>query len=245
MPIDHISSDLALWSAAILGLAFFIRGIAGFGSGLVAIPLLALFLPLTVVVPAIALLDYAAAAMHGIHHRERIVWRDLLPLLPFTLAGSLTALYLLHRVDTAYLNNALGAFILVYALYSLSGIAPHQRHSRGWAIPFGGIGGLISTLFGTGGPFYVIYLHLRALDKQAFRATVAAIFMIDGAIRIAGYAVTGLVGGDILLLVLAGLPVMLLAMYAGGHVHTSISQRAFSRLISLLLVGSGLALLLR
>jgi uncharacterized membrane protein YfcA len=113
------------------------------------------------------------------------------------------------------------------------------------AIPFGGIGGLISTLFGTGGPFYVIYLHLRALDKMAFRATVAAVFMIDGGIRIAGYAITGLIGSDILLMVLAGLPIMLLAMYAGGHVHTNISQRAFSRLISLLLVGSGLALLLR
>lgn len=245
MPIDHLSSEQALWSAAILGLAFFIRGIAGFGSGLIAIPLLALFLPLTVVVPVIALLDYSAAAMHGIHHRERIAWRDLLPLLPFTLAGSLTALYLLHQVDTAHLNTALGGFILLYALYSLSGIAPQRRHARLWAIPFGGVGGLISTLFGTGGPFYVIYLHLRALDKQAFRATVAAVFMIDGGIRITGYALTGLIGGDILLLVLAGLPTMLLAMYAGGHVHTSISQRTFSRLISLLLLGSGLALLLR
>jgi uncharacterized membrane protein YfcA len=245
MPIDILSSEQALWSAAILCLAFFIRGIAGFGSGLIAIPLLALFLPLTMVVPVVALLDYSAAAVHGVQHRERILWRDLLPLLPFTLAGSLTALYLLHRVDTEYLRTALGGFVMLYALYSLSGIAPRHRHARSWAVLFGGTGGLISTLFGTGGPFYVIYLHLRALDKMAFRATVAAVFMIDGGIRIAGYAVTGLIGGDILLLVLAGLPVMLLAMYAGGHVHTSIGQRAFGRLISLLLLGSGLALLLR
>ena len=42
-----------------------------------------------------------------------------------------------------------------------------------------------------------------------------------------------------------GLPIIMLAMYAGGRLHTNISQRAFSRLISLLLLGSGLALLLR
>jgi uncharacterized membrane protein YfcA len=245
MTLDILDSEQALWAAAILALAFFVRGIAGFGSGLIAIPLLALLLPLTMVVPVIALLDYSAAAVHGIHHRERIVWHDLLPMLPFTLAGSLTALYLLHSVDTEQLKGYLGAFVLLYALYSLSGLAPHTRHSRGWAVLFGGVGGLISTLFGTGGPFYVIYLHLRALDKMAFRATVAAIFMIDGGIRIAGYAITGLIDSDILWLTLAGIPIMLLAMYAGGHVHTNISQRTFGRLISLLLVGSGLALLLR
>jgi len=245
MYLDAFSADQLSWAAAIVLLAFFIRGIAGFGSGLIAIPLLAMLLPLPVVVPVMALLDYSAAAVHGIKHRERIVWRDLLPMLPFTLAGSLAALYLLHRVDTALLNTALGVFILSYALYTLSGLAPQRQHARGWALPLGGIGGLISTLFGTGGPFYVIYLHLRALDKMAFRATVAAMFLIDGGIRIAGYLVTGLLDWHALLLTAAGLPIMLVAMYAGGHLHTNISQRNFSRLISLLLVGSGLALLLR
>lgn len=234
-----------LWAAAILGLAFFVRGIAGFGSGLIAIPLLALLLPLPVVVPIMALLDYSAAGLHGVRHRERIRWRDLVPLLPFTLAGSLAALYLLHSLDREMLNTALGVFVLAYAVYTLSGLAPHREHSRAWALPLGGIGGLVSTLFGTGGPFYVIYLHLRALDKQAFRATVAAVFLIDGGIRIAGYTLTGLIDLDVLILAASALPVMLLAMYLGGHVHTNISQRNFARLISLLLIGSGIALLIR
>lgn len=245
MPVDIPGGTEAIWSAAILTLAFFVRGIAGFGSGLIAIPLLALLLPLPLVVPVMALLDYAAALVHGVHHRERIRWHDLLPLLPFTLAGSLTALYLLHRTDTGVLNIALGVFVLLYALYSLSGLAPRRRHSRRWAAPLGAAGGLISTLFGTGGPLYVIYLHLRQLDKGAFRATVAAVFLIDGGIRIAGYALTGLVDGDALLLTLAAMPIMLGAMYLGGRVHTGISQRAFARLISMLLLASGLALLLR
>lgn len=245
MSLIGLSGEQALWAFAILSLAFFIRGIAGFGSGLIAIPLLALLLPLQVVVPVMALLDYLAAAAHGIRHRERIQWRDLWPLLPFTLAGSLSALYLLHHADTEHLKAWLGGFVLLYALYSLSGVAPHRQHSRRWAAPGGALGGLVGTLFGTGGPFYVIYLHLRALGKPEFRATVAAIFLIDGAIRLTGYAATGLIDRHTLLLMLAGLPVMLAAMYLGGHVHTSISQRNFTRLISLLLLGSGLALLLR
>lgn len=245
MPLDSLGGSDLLSYAAIIALAFFVRGIAGFGSGLIAIPLLALSQPLALVVPVVALLDYSAAATHGIHHRERIVWRDLLPLIPFTLAGALLALYLLHTLDTGVLKQALAVFILLYAGYTLSGIAPHKQHSRKWAAPFGAVGGLISALFGTGGPFYVIYLHLRGLDKYAFRATVAMIFLIDGGIRITGYLLTGLFTLDILLMVLAALPIMFASMYLGGHIHTNLSQRAFQKLISLLLIGSGLALLLR
>lgn len=239
-------STLQLTAAAlILIVAFFVRGIAGFGSGLIAIPLLAQMLPLTVVVPLVGLLDYLASSSHGIKHRQSISWGDLLPLLPFTIAGVLTALYLFHTLDADLLRKALGGFIVLYAFYTLLSSGPGFRGSRLWAIPAGGLGGLIGTLFGTGGPFYVIYMRLRHLDKTAFRATIATVFLIDGSSRIVGYFATGLYTGDTMYLLAAALPIMVIGMYIGGHVHTTISQRTFQRAIGLLLIGSGLALLLR
>jgi hypothetical protein len=41
------------------------------------------------------------------------------------------------------------------------------------------------------------------------------------------------------------LPVMLVGIYVGGKVHTTISQEAFRRGISILLILSGTALLLK
>lgn len=232
-------------AAVILIAAYFIRGIAGFGSGLIAIPLLALMLPLPIVVPMIGLLDYMAAVSHGIKHRERILWRDLLPLLPFSIIGIVVALYIFKSVDAALLNKYLGAFIILYALYSLADIAPRRIGSRLWAIPAGGLGGLIGTLFGSGGPLYVIYLKLRGLDKATFRATIATIFALDGAGRITGFMLTGFYSVNVMMLVAAGLPIMVISMYVGGHIHANISQRTFQRTISLILLGSGTALLLR
>lgn len=232
-------------AALIIVVAFFVRGIAGFGSGLIAIPLLAQLLPLSVVVPLVGLLDYLASTSHGVKHRQAIVWRDLLPLLPFTFTGVLTALYLFHTLDADLLRKALGAFILLYAFYTLfsSGSGFHGR--RWWAIPAGAFGGLIGTLFGTGGPFYVIYFRLRQLDKTAFRATIATLFLIDGGSRIVGYFFSGFYSGNTMYLLAAALPIMVIGMYLGGHVHTTISQQNFQRAIGLLLVGSGMALLLR
>jgi uncharacterized protein len=47
-------------------------------------------------------------------------------------------------------------------------------------------------LAGSGGPFYVIYLNLRNLEKTTFRATFASNFLIDGGIRLVAYVILGL-----------------------------------------------------
>ncbi len=243
--IEALTLGQLLLAVVILTAAYFVRGIAGFGSGLIAIPLLAMMLPVTLVVPVIGLLDYLASASHGSSQRHAIAWRDIVPLLPFTLCGVLIALYLFKTVDALLLRKILGGFVAGYGLYSLLYAGPTHRGSRWWAIPAGGFGGLIGTLFGTGGPFYVIYLKLRGLDVTAFRATVAAIFFIDGGARITGYFISGIYTAQTLRGFALAVPIMLLALYAGGRVHTSIAPRTFQRAIGLLLVGSGLMLLLR
>ena len=243
--LQALSTSQLLIAAGVIAVAYFVRGLAGFGSGLIAIPLLALMLPLTVAVPLIVLLDYLASSSHGIRHRELIHWRDLLPLLPFSLVGVVLALYLFQQIDAVLLGKGLGVFIILFALYTLSSVAPDQQGGRLWAIPAGSLGGLIGTLFGTGGPFYVIYLKLRGLGKSDFRATFAMIFLLDGAGRLLGYLVTGFYDLDVMLLAGLSIPIMMIGMYLGGHVHAEISQQTFQRAISLLLIGSGLGLLLK
>lgn len=233
------------YAATVIAVAYVVRGIAGFGSGLVSIPLLALILPLPVVVPTISVLDYLASITHGTRHRRAIRWRDLLPLLPFTLVGVLSALYLFKTVDADLLRRAFGVFIILYALYSLKAEKPVGGGSRLWAAPAGGLGGLIGTLFGTGGPFYVIYMSLRGLEKTAFRATIATVFMIDGGARLTGYLASGFYSTRTLLLIASGLPIMATGLYVGGHIHTNITQKRFQQAIGLLLIGSGIALLIK
>lgn len=242
--LESLTNMELLLALGILVLAYVVRGITGFGSGLVAIPLLALMLPITVVVPMIGLLDYTASLSHGVSHRRSIQWREIFPLLPFTLIGVLSALYIFKTVDGELLKEILGGFILLYAIYSIVGKNPHGRLSRKWSFIGGGFGGLVGTLFGTGGPFYVIYLQLRGLDKTAFRATIATIFMLDGATRIIGYLISGIYTIETIVLVAASLPVMALAMYVGGHIHTNISPESFKRAIGLVLLVSGGALLI-
>ncbi|MBF0219638.1 MAG: sulfite exporter TauE/SafE family protein [Gammaproteobacteria bacterium] len=236
------TSELLL-ALLIVIIAYLVRGITGFGSGLIAIPLLALLLPVTLVVPLIGLLDYTASLFHGLHHRQAVVWREIFTLLPFTITGVVTALYLFHLLDPLLLRKFLGGFVLLYAIYSLSSANPGAG-SRFWVVPAGLLGGMVGTLFGTGGPFYVIYLRLRGLGKLPFRATVATIFLLDGSSRIIGYTLTGVYNQETMLLLLLAFPLMVIALYLGGRIHSNASPLFFRRTIGIVLLGSGSSLLL-
>jgi len=244
-----LSESLAFWQwlvvAAIVLLAYLVRGATGFGSGLVGIPLLVLMLPLTLVVPVMSVLDYLASATHGVLHRSAIIWRELWALLPSVLVGLVLALYLFQNLDLDLLTSALGIFVLSYATWALLAVQPHKLHSRLWGLPLGLLAGLIGTLFGIGGPFYVIYFRLRQLDKHQFRATFAVTYLVEGLARIAGYALTGLFDRQGLLLMLAGVPMLALGLYIGGHIHHRLSPKGMQRLISLLLLIAGIGLLMK
>lgn len=231
-----------VYIALIVVTAYTIRGVAGFGSGLIAIPLLALFLPLQVAVILIAFLDYLASLTHGIHGRQQVNWQQVWPLLPFNVIGVLLAVYIFQKADFVLLVKVLAVLVLIYGIYYLLGYKPKTHSGRGWAPPTGVLGSLVGTLFGTGGPFYVIYLQLQGLDKTAFRATLASIFLIDGFLRISSYFFSGFVSMNIIFLLLMATPVMLASLYIGEHIHTSISQRNFQRLIGGLLIVSSTVL---
>jgi uncharacterized membrane protein YfcA len=235
---------VAAYAALIIFLAYVVRGIAGFGSGLIAVPLLSVMAPVQMVVPVVVSLDYVASGIQSVRYLGRVVWREQRTLLPFSLIGIALGLVVLRGVPTTVLSRALGGFVIVYALYPLLPLPP-LRGSRTSAIACGLVGGLMGTLFGTGGPFYAIYFNLRGLNKEEFRATFATNFLIDGGVRLAGYAVAGLFGWNTLAWAGVALPLMAAGLYLGGRIHLDLTPRAFARLVSVILLASGTVLLVR
>lgn len=234
------AGELAL-SIIIIFIAYMVKGLSGFGSGLVAIPLLAFVLPLPFIVPVLGLLSYSGTVVQSISFRKDAQWRDIWPLIPFSIAGITIALWLLVNVDVTILTLVLGMFIFCYSIYSLM---PHtiSSGSRWWAIGAGSFAGLIGALFGTGGPFYVLYLKMRRVNKNQFRASITMIFLIDGGARMIGYVSSGLFTSKMLLLVLILSPVLILAMYLGHRLHVKIHEQRFNQVVSVLLLISGISL---
>ena len=236
--------DLALYTAAVLLGAYFIRGISGFGSGLVAVPLLALKLPLTFVVPLILLTDFTASLVLGGLNFGKVAWPEIRRLLPPGLIGVATGTLLLVSLPKTPMLIGLGSFVILFALRNLIFAGREPRPiSPWWAWPAGLTGGTVGAMFGTGGPPYVIYLSHRLNDKGLLRATFSGLFFTEGLARIASFALSGLLL-DIRLFwtYLGAMPVALAALWLGSHVHTRLSNTQMMQLISLILLGSGASL---
>jgi hypothetical protein len=232
--------------AAIFLAAYFIRGITGFGSGLISVPLLALFLPLKFVVPLILLLDFTASIVIGGFNFKRVKWDEVGVLIPFGVVGVVLGTSLLVRLPPEPMLMALAAFVFVFAVRSILNIRGDKPISRGWAVPASLTGGTVGALFGTGGPPYVIYLTHRIHDKSDLRATFSALFFTEGVTRIASFLVAGLLmTSQVWIAYFAALPIMLGALYLGGRVHVGLTPLQMTRLVGVLLLVSSVSLLFK
>jgi len=230
----------------ILMSAYFIRGITGFGSGLISVPLLALSQPLQFAVPLVLALDFTASVVLGSTNRQKANWGEIKILLPFGIIGACIGAFALLRLPTQPVLVALGAFTMFFGFRNIFGLQAEGRLSRAWAIPAGLTGGSAGALFGIGSPPYIIYLTRRLLDKGEVRATFSWLIAIDGGFRIVLFLLAGLLFDPKLQIAYAlGLVPMALGLYIGNKVHLDITSEGMLKVVGALLVLSGAMLFLK
>lgn len=226
-----------------LVVAYVVFGMVGFGTTLVSAPVLAHVLPLSIVVPALALTDFVASWTNGFRLGAHVVRKEVLRLVPPMVIGSAIGAWLLFSVPVRTLMLALGVFVVLYALNGLRPKAPQPPLAPGWAWWFGGAGGVLSALFGAGGWVYSMYLVRRLDDPQQIRATQTAVLTVSSTIRVLLFAVAGTYfEWKLLLLVLALLPAMALGLYIGHRITLRLDRKRFLQVLNgvLLLTGTSL-----
>jgi uncharacterized membrane protein YfcA len=203
-------------------------------------------LPTAFVLPLAALLDLGSAMVMGVQTRQQAATRELLTLVPFTLAGLALGVTFLVSLPHDATLRALGLFVCVYALYLLVRRETSRRLTRWWAAPAGLAGGVIGALFGMGGPPYVAYLAGRIPDPAAQRATISQMVVLNVGLRVLAFAVAGLLASRALWVTVACLlPIAWTAVWVGHRVHVRAAPATVGRAISAVLFVSGAALVAR
>ena len=238
------------FAALVLVVAYAVRGTAGFGGQAVAVPLLALVLPLPVMVSAVVVLTALASLGHWLRDWGRIDWREIARLLPYTVLGILAGLYLLEQVDVRVLTRAFGGFVILYACFALATATRPVRVPARYRAParaiLAALAGTAGAAFGAAaGPLYAMHFNSMRMEKDAFRVTITTILGIQALLRIAGYARLGFYDGTVALLIVAGLPLMVVGTRLGHWLAGRLDQHRFSVGISVLLLVSGTALLFK
>jgi len=227
---------------AVLFFATFVRSALGFGEALVAVPLLALVMPVQVVAPLAVLVSITVALVVVIQDWRSVHLRSAGWLILATLFGIPLGLWLLKTVPESIVKAILGVFIIAFALYSLAGCKPELDSDR-MAPFFGFVAGILGGAYGMNGPPLVVYGVLRRWTPVQFRATLQGYFLIASIVGMAGYALTGLWTRTVTRYYLLSLPLALIAIFLGTVLHRHLSGARFLMCVNIGLALIGLLLL--
>ncbi len=225
-------------------LAGFIQGLSGFGSALLAMPLLTLFVDVKTAVPLCILQSLLMTAYLSWKLRAFVERGKILPLIAGSLPGIYIGVTFLNKAEPALVQVLLGMLIVMYSTYSLVFKPAPRKVHRLWAYIAGFCTGFIGSAFSTGGPPAIIYTTLTGWSKDHIKATLSAFFFVTSVITVAAHAVSGLTNTLVLKYFSVSSLFVLLGVYGGSRLYDRIKRQGYIRIILATLIALGLMMII-
>src|SRR4051812_5996138 len=196
---------------AVIGLATVFRSAFGFGEALIAVPLLALVIPVEVAAPLAVLVSITVAVFIIAQDWRTVHVRTAGWLVVATLFGIPLGLWLLAAAAEPVIKAILGVLIAGFSTYCLIGRTPFELKDDKLAWVFGFAAGILGGAYGMNGPPLVVYGTLRRWSPDYFRATLQGYFLPASMIGMAGYWLADRWVSDVTYYYLLSLPVVFAA----------------------------------
>lgn len=248
-----MSPTALLVAALAVGLGHLVKGLTGFGSALIAIPLVTLVLGPAQAIVLTTTVDVIVGGGLAIGALRDVPWRAagvlLLLMLPLQRVGTL-----LHgSLPVDVVTRAIGVAVVLVACWALwRSLRPggsEERQALGArayteAAGAAALGGVLSGLVGMPGPPIVAWT-LRWLPPVPARALLLTVFVPTSVSLVAGYVADGLVEPSFVVQGLLVLPASVLGAWSGARLARVVSPEVFLRIVAALLLVAGSGMVLR
>ncbi len=242
--MDATIATIAIYLAATF-VAALVTGVAGFAFGLVAA---AVWLHILTPVQTATLIIAFGLVVQGISVwklRHALRWSRLWPFLAGAALGVPLGVSILGWARPDHVRDAVAVVLVLYSVHGLARPAV-KPVTAGGAAADAGVGflnGILGGLTGLAGILATIWCGMRGWPKDEQRAVFQPIGVAVFAMSALWLGAKGAVAGDTVWLFLAGLPVLLAGTWAGLKLYGHLDEAGFRKVVLLLLLVSGLALL--
>jgi hypothetical protein len=230
---------------AVLFFATVIRSAFGFGEALVAVPLLALVVPVEIAAPVAVLGSITVALVVVLQDWRHIHVRSAARLVLSTFFGIPLGLLVLKTVPETIVKAVLAVVIIGFSIYSLVRPSHYELKSDRLAWVFGFFAGILGGAYGVNGPPLVIFGTLRKWTPAHFRATLQGYFLPASTAGMCGYFFAGLWTPTVNRYYLWSLPGIVLASFVGRVINRRLNARQFLLYVHGGLIGIGALLLIQ
>lgn len=235
---------------ACIGLAATIQNLTGFAFGLVFLGLVSGLglLPMGEAANTITLITILQSFIYLRQNHVHLSWKSLWPLLgPMQLGIGLgvLALTLWSANSVNLLRPVLGLVIMGAALSFAWPGARRTTPSPAWVMACtAALAGTLGGLFSTSGPPLVYLLYRQPWPLERIKASLTLLFGISQVVRLALLGATGQFTVASIPWAVAAFPLLLMVGALHARWGTGLPRKALERLVALLLLLAGLALVL-
>lgn len=223
-------------------LAGFAQSLTGFGSSLVAAPLIAFVLGAGPTVVAVTLASLTLTGWAGVREREhvevKLAWRISLA----GLIGLPFGLLLLSRADDAVLKVLMAAVVLAALVLMMVRLRLPRGAATTWLA--GIFSGVLLTSTGMNGPPLVLAMDAEQLEPRRFRGTLQVVLCGQDAAAAIGFIIVGSISHDALLAAAVGVVASPVGWRVGDLVFDKIPPALFRRVLVAGLAASAVLLAL-
>lgn len=224
----------------------FVSGVSGLGAALVAVPVLAFFLPMkeNILLSCLVLatLDSFIFLQHRHFCRPWSALRLMVGIVPGTLAGVLV----LEHVPERGLEAAVGLLLLLFLAWECR-TKTQARGRESWL--WGGLVGTVASMTGAaismGGPPVAAYGLRMGWEPRVYLGTLGLFYGVRAIAACVAQASHGMYTPTVLYYYFWTLPAVLLSSMLALHVVRHISRQRFRRVVCAVLAVGGVACLAR
>lgn len=228
------------------------KGGFGGGLGLIAVPVLSLFIDpriaAAILLPILCAMDVASLTKFSkAWHKQ-----SLLHLIPGALIGTLLGALTYSITNADMIRLIIGLLSLYFVAYYLWGKAylenvNSRKKDKTTAHPIKGtiwgmLSGFSSYVAHAGGPPVAIYLLPQRLSKTVFASTTIAFFSLINFIKLIPYLWLGQINAETFMSSLLLIPLAPLGVLIGVYLHHRVSDRLFYLVTCLFLGLTGIKL---
>jgi len=173
--------------------------------------------------------------------------RRLVPLLIFTIVGTIIGTKLLVMLSARAATLILGSFVLGFVALDLARVTPRipRGFERRLAPPVGLVAGVMGGITNSPGTVLALYFVALGMDKREFVRSIALTFLVVKGVQLLTLAWYGLFGAHLVLGTLGLTVASLAGFWFGVRLQDSLDQRAFNRAVLVFLAILGVWLVAR
>ncbi|MBP3279750.1 MAG: sulfite exporter TauE/SafE family protein [Butyrivibrio sp.] len=232
------------WIIATL-LAFYVKGLCGFANTLVFTSILTFGTANINISPVELILGYPTNLIISIKERKAIIPRIVISLAIMVIIGSLGGALFLKNADTTLIKIIFGVLVILVGIEMLLRELSQKKakNSKVLLTIISILSGFLCGLYGVGA-LLGAYIGRTTDDLKSFKANICTVFIIENTFRIILYLFYGIITMESLKRALILSPFMLIGLGAGMLSAGKISERIVKKIVIILLIVSGIALIL-